>query len=295
MINDSELTEYESRDLLQPIRQGDIFRWRVPDTNDPWRSFGIIITADCDLAHKKHRGYLSYCSVLPLQSFLSLFWLPIDLEKESGRAVNNMLGILTKVMAANSSEFEPIQDPEVLLGWLERRGPNGIVDDLELPHGKERDELSDALQQLALLLQVTQSSDTKLQIQVLARAQTGWRDPNSNEVVKKIANVWKNYANRLARTIPGDLFFLNSLAASLTGGFIVDLRRIGEIRHDEIAIQPMEEPQRPVFRIGRLKENYRYRLTQKLSSVFADIGLPEEYERQCEITLETVGMNLIPR
>ena len=53
-----------------------------PDRDTVWRRFGVIVTADCDVAHRKHRGVLSFCPIVRLEDYIRLFWLPDQLKDQ---------------------------------------------------------------------------------------------------------------------------------------------------------------------------------------------------------------------
>lgn len=60
------------------LRQGDIFAAHPNSANwnDPWRRFGVVLSADCDLAQRKAGRTLVYAPIVGLPTYLSHVWLP---------------------------------------------------------------------------------------------------------------------------------------------------------------------------------------------------------------------------
>src|SRR5206468_2377213 len=70
--------ETERADDDRPIRQGDIVQWEQQDS--PWKSVAVIVTADCDIAQKKHAGILSYVPIVTLVDYWRLITLPKKID-----------------------------------------------------------------------------------------------------------------------------------------------------------------------------------------------------------------------
>lgn len=60
--------------------QGDLIRFK--DTDDPLKSAGIIITADCDLECEKHAGLITLVSIVSAKTLLEKYLLFEHCEKE---------------------------------------------------------------------------------------------------------------------------------------------------------------------------------------------------------------------
>jgi len=287
--------EWVSRDLSEPLRQGDVFRWiGATDATHPWKRYGIVVTADCDVALDKHRGALSYCPVLILEDFLRLFWLPDELSRQLeylyGLVVIDLVGLKQKY----ASQYDQPIDGDVIKGWLERRRPEGIATDLQVPKGIEREALVSRLTICDRLERAPSLTTLADQVSVLAIVKVAGINPSPDKVSAQQDKVWRDIAARIRR-IAGDLFFLNELGHGTTGGFVVYLRRIGEVSEKAIAIDPLTEKHGTsieAVRISRIAPPFRYRLTQKLAAVFADIGLPDNYDVQCEETVHELGITL---
>ena len=146
----------------------------------------------------------------------------------------------------------------------------------------------DELKLLSLLIRQEPDRDARSGLEMLGRAKLNKFSPQSEELQHQLKNIWKNYQAKL-RSLPGDLFFLNEVGPDRSGGFIVYLRRVAELSPEAIAIRPLERNARLATRISRLRPPFRYRLTQQLAAMFADIGLPREYEHRTVATVANLA------
>jgi len=283
-------TEWRPRDRSEPLRQGDIFAWKADTSYDPWRRFGVLVTADCDFARSKHRDILTYCPILRFNDFLSTFWLPADTGKAIDKLAKSVSDRLTPARRQYRPQFDAPVNPSLLPAWLRRRGVSGVLDDIGIPEG-ERGSLSEPLQILLELLMSITAADTRVRLMALAKARLLTPSPSEEKMDKMLASIWKDYEDRI-HSLPGDLFFLNALSPNEQVGYVVYLRRLGEIAPNAIATRPIEEGARGAVRISRLGTPYRYRLTQKPAAVFADIGLPTDYEQRSQQTIRAIGESL---
>lgn len=60
--------------------QGDIIKVVDPAENFSFPPYGIIINADCDIAHCKVDGVLSFVPLLPFEMYFRTFWVPSFIE-----------------------------------------------------------------------------------------------------------------------------------------------------------------------------------------------------------------------
>lgn len=194
-------------------------------------------------------------------------------------------GLLRRLKDRGFTTYEPVREADVLIGWLRRRGSAGIADDLELTDDESRLKLVGLFDCLKRVAEAESSHDLRHQVEVLAEARIYLSGSTPNKLAKARGDIWVRYTDKLLNSTPGDLFFLNELAPGVAGGFVVYLRRLSEIQDGEIAVTPIEARERQAVRVSRLAAPFRYRLTQKLASVFSDIGLPTEYEKRCATTL----------
>jgi hypothetical protein len=79
--------ECERSDPSDPLRQGDIVAAQ-PQTEawkSPWTRFGIILSADCDLAQGKTGPNLVYAPIIGHHTYLADVWLPSEASRLAHR------------------------------------------------------------------------------------------------------------------------------------------------------------------------------------------------------------------
>lgn len=272
----------------RPIRQGDVFQWLTP-SSDPWAQFGVVITADCDIAHEKHRGILSYVPVLLFTEYLAQFYLPRKLET----ALTAVRAQLNKQIRAyqqqNLSAFtEPVSDAAAL-GWVRSVPAQQIADQLGVPQGKTRDKFIALADDYLLSDQALHDGTFKALLDAVLRL----RSRQNADKSKLYTALWREI-DEYATHLPSDAFFIRSLSHNNMGGYVAYLRLVREISHKHIATRYTDLRDSAVIarRISHLGSPYIYSLTQQLATVFSAIGLPTEYEDSRRQLVEQVANNI---
>jgi hypothetical protein len=264
--------------------QGDIFRWLEP-RNDPWQQFGVVVTANCDIAFQKHRGILSYVPLISIKDYLRLFFLPTALRRgvrstaaELGKALiaDEVAEAIRMFQAENLPEFpEPVSDHDALR-WALTMSPGEIADELKIEDLGARKRFEALLSEYQAVESALASEAYSEQWDALVRL----RIRQGSEPGKAVQKLWSEIGARI-RDLPGDCFFLGRLGTVAGEGWIAYLRLVREIQSDSVAVrQPdLKRASTVAMRVARLQSPYIYRLTQQLIGVFASIGLPTEYEK----------------
>jgi hypothetical protein len=255
----------------EDLGQGDVLEW-VPSGTDPWRQFGIIVTADCDLAYDKHAGILSYVPVLCLPDYLRLFYFPRRLESELAKAFVRTSTLIRSLQRELRPNTDPALDDAV--NQLLSRPPRATADALQAAGDRRAKLLSEiaAYQQCRQALE-SRDHDAEIAAFVATRVAQGVNEAAArNSLMKDVQTV--------VCSLPGDGLFLGALSEDHREGYVAYLRLIRETAAPVIALrQPhLSKEGIQARRISRLQSPYVYHLTQRLSSVFAAIGLPTEYE-----------------
>lgn len=245
----------------------------IHQNNDPWRRFGLIVTADCDLAQEKHEGILSYVPIFDLPDYLRLFYFPRRLRTERAKAADQALAVMRRLQSELRPDFaEPVSEDAV--EQMLHRSPTQVADALRTS-GDQRSHLIrliSAIQECDHALD-TLSHDGALEAFASTRvALGGEKEKALNDLMRDV--------QQLLRSLPGDGLFLGSLNADHATGYVAYLRVIRETSEATIALRPAQLELEHVEskRIGRLSSPYIFHLTQRLASVFTAIGLPTEYE-----------------
>ena len=70
------------------LRQGDILRKYKKPMFREGVTWGVVITADCDLANNKHQGHISWLQVIPAKEYWLKFWAPQQLATFSKKKIS---------------------------------------------------------------------------------------------------------------------------------------------------------------------------------------------------------------
>jgi hypothetical protein len=271
------------------IRQGDVFEWLGNDSADPWTKFGVVVTADCDIVHAKHRGVLSYVPLLELRDYLALFHLPAKLQRGAAPIREQLVKVIRMLQAECAPEFSVPLSEEAALRWVAALTVEGVAKELGVPPERNLDDFR-ALAADFALVQTAIAAGTFDQL-FAGLVQVRKRRAKGNDDVH--ASIWKDIEDHISR-LPGDAFFISSLTSHQYAGYVAYLRLVREIDQEHIAIRQTDLRASSVRakRIAALNSPYIYRLTQSLAAVFADIGLPSEYEDARQHLLRRVADDL---
>ena len=271
------MREFEQLEDLDTVAQGDIFEWVEARRARPWHVYGVVVTADCDLALEKHGGFISYVPAMLSDDFI---WARWRLE----RFANPLQAHLERAARRVSARLEPGGEgtglsAEAMRKWLERAKVDGVLDELGVTAAGERANLSNVLKptELLMTLMSRESPDLKLlrsAYEIIKPAFVGDRKLIAADIQKS----WNS--------LPGDLFHLPAIPGADTsdgGGLFLHLRHIRQMSADALSARPdvLRRGAADCRRVARIGAPYRYAMTQALGRVFTDIGLPDAYEARC--------------
>jgi hypothetical protein len=268
--------EFEPELGDSPIRQGDVFKWDDEHTIRPWYQYGVVVTADCDLAQNKTMGRLSYIPALTMEDYIWHFWRDAkfsSVQKSHLAKFTSRLNNRLKKDAHAGGVSE-----EAAWTWLQRKGIDGLLDEIAMTDKGQRSDIkkiADDLVKLSSLLEAKMPDLGLLQVCYAIR-----NPKASPDDVKALAlEVQSSMAS-----LPGDVFFLPHVSDRPDEGIFLMLRNITQCEISEIAIRPDELKfgSAKARRLGRIAAPFRYAITQNLARVFSDIGLPVSYEEKCK-------------
>lgn len=224
------------------ICQGTIIKFC--NENQQEYKYGIIVTGDCDIAQEKHGIYLSYCCIMSLEYYIKKFYI----QKKCKNKLSKIIG----------------QIKEKVFEILNRK-----LDDRAMEHvfSLSRNELDELLKNNGVVEKI---------IDIQNYMHEG---DFSLEEYKKICSPKNKDFEKDIRNFPGDKFFIGNIPdpERNTEGFVVDFRRIKEIKRDEITINYFGNDAK-CFAIANLNSPYKQKMSQALGAMFSDLGLPESYE-----------------
>ncbi len=108
---DALVDEEEAR-----VHQGDVIAWLEPEA--PWKTLGVVVTADCDIVQSKHGGLVSYVPALDLESYLGEILLPKRLRTAREKKLKNVLLTMHGLQRRIDDTAVPLS-AQGLEDWLE--------------------------------------------------------------------------------------------------------------------------------------------------------------------------------
>ncbi|WP_454882635.1 hypothetical protein [Sphingomonas oryzagri] len=271
-------------DSDRPFAQGDILRSASPDAkSEP--SFGLIITADCDIVQSKAADRLTYVEVVTTRAYLERVWIPDQLQKYVKKQVKGAAEELTGLMRRSGLELAMSADQ--LLDWLRDR-PVEAIDKAVNRTGKPLDaKLVKTLTGLRCALGADADRKPLGQWRAL-------RDILGEPVDRQSAD--------LASALAGgggfpDFFLLPELPGASGLGYVALLRFIQTVHADKVFTSEVDariqgQPE-ALHRVGRLTDGIRFAVTQKLAFLFSRIGLPSHYEDACKSAAALAAESLV--
>lgn len=275
--------------------QGDVFEW-LERKDDPWQQFGVIVTANCDILHQKHRGILSYVPVLALEDYLRIFFFPSALRKgvkpiaeQLGRTLlaAEVADAIRAYQAENLPDFpEPVSD-SVALQWALTLTPDSLADELRITASGPRKTFLTLVEDFRMVEAAAAGEAYAAQWDALVRL----RVRQGATAEKAQERIWSEMRASI-KDLPGDGFFLGRLGSVSGHGWIAYLRLVREIQHHRVAVRHSDIRKKDVAakRVARLRSPYIYKLTQQLIDVFAAIGLPSEYEESRSSVVDALSV-----
>jgi len=265
----------------QPLLQGDVFKWASAHHKRPWSTYGVVVTADCDLVKAKTRGMVSYIPALVMEDYIWHHWKEGKFEKvlESASAkfcnrINNRLGKLNA--AAN-----PISQ-NALIQWLDRVGVEGLFEELKITDNGQRKELTLLAGELNSLQALVRSDVPDLDL-----LQTCFclKHKNRKIEIDDLSALADDVQSSIS-SLPGDVFYLPLENEDQEMGLFLMLRHIQQVDITEISLRVADMTLRDTKakRLGRITAPYRYAIIQNLARVFSDIGLPTTYEERRDVS-----------
>ena len=266
-----EITDFDH------LCQGDILQASAEENE----KFGILITADCDLAQDKTHGELNMLEMVTAESFFRDIWPAREHKHLADEILKNSLAKIKEHKSIKSVQNLKLNE-ETLCDWIRSDGHEKICEDL----GKSRqtNQLLPFLKSLEKVL--CNPTPSKTQIFDL------WNELNKSDGYKK---------DRINRAIDpskgqADVFFLPYLPQHAEIGYVTLLRRIRQVDESNVFRNRQEKLRSSsgpgYFRIARLTDNLRFSLVQKMSVLFSRIGHEVDFETELReasnITINTM-------
>ncbi|WP_374382833.1 hypothetical protein [Dongia sp.] len=273
-----------------PLRQGDIIAAH-PSTGawaNPWTRFGIVLSADCDLANGKTGPNLLYLPAVGHAFFLGTVWRneqSKELERKAKPAVEKML-----------NEYGAADKYRALTYWAEQGGTARQIEELERLKkatdikisAKEIVDLWDADQAIQKLSAIgygsTAIDERKALDELFALKQklerTRYDEDRRRSTLEQALDSLRHRTDTwLIRELQG---LDPEMHSGSEYGLVVPLRMISALPAGAIVLDRAEWYSDPTkyLRICRLRGIYKTDLLQKFSNLFVRIGLDDHRDEE---------------
>jgi hypothetical protein len=100
------MQESEQVNPSDPFLQGDIIEVVDQKGEQIAPYYGIIINADCDLAHCKIDGVISYVPIFPFSVYFENFWIPTFVESRLRELIDS-IGQVCGLAFEHADDLQP--------------------------------------------------------------------------------------------------------------------------------------------------------------------------------------------
>ena len=285
----------EDTDFFQPVddrapfRQGDIIRQDGSTADDAIgpSKWGVIITADCDIAQQKMGEYFTYLVIRTARNFVEEVWAAEELAKLENCCTDIAIEEIQRADQTRDPDADPLSRAEVL-DWLRSDGTQSILDALGIANVRLRGKIAIALDVLAAVDAKSEGCETPLQSLRSCWCIEGRKLPEQCGILQ---NALKQ------RQMRAEFMLAPTLPTESELGFVVMIRDVRAIRtrdlyKNRLDLRIADASSSGMYRIGRFSDFIRYAIAQRMANLFSRIGMSAKYETECEaaagLTLESL-------
>lgn len=255
--------EFESTNPTANLRQGDIVRFVRDDLL--LRRFGILLTADCDIAHNKFGENYTLAPVVGAQEYVRNVWAHDYLSLRRHKALRD----ICRLIQDEAPQFRSFKhddmanvlnncDDERLIEASNVRSAHQLKKLLAVYRAAQPLQPTDPLSDVRRFVAATQKNPD-----------AAFRNAIENALVQRRE----------------EFYFLNYLPDTNEIGYIILLRQIETLPRDLVYKTASEmrfaaANGMKAYRTGRLGERIKHSVIEQFANVFNRVGLPPEFEME---------------
>jgi hypothetical protein len=272
---------FQSVSDIAPIRQGDVIQLDARgDDADPF--WGVIVTADCDIAQEKMGEFYTYLRIATAREYVERIWASEELAKASADYGAKSVQMIQDIDRKRDTRVHAMQVSD-LINWIREDGAELVADVVQIVNPTQRKKAVGLFKALALTDEREAEFETPL-----ARLTTCWSHAGKSPKDQK--SQIENALNH--RKMRGDFMFIPTLPNEKRIGFVVLMRDIRSILKSDLYLSRLSlkiakgEP--GFYRIGRFSDFIRYAIAQKMAFLFSRIGMTEVFESEADEAISLV-------
>lgn len=263
---------FASIDDSSPIRQGDIIK-RTSMNKAPETEWGVIVTADCDIANNKMGNYLSFVPIVSAREYVETIWADIKVAALTATLCDKARNLIHKADKSRDPNVAILSSAE-LLSWLKVDGANTILTTLMQSTTEPLSrQLAPTLMALEVLTTPRQGSKTPFE-----RLLTAWRID-----CRSISEQRNSIASALdQKQIRDEYVLIPTLPNQTEIGYVILLRDIRTAHHKDVYLTPFDariDGKSDAFiRTCRFNDALRFAIAQRFARLFFSIGFSKSFE-----------------
>lgn len=258
------------------IHQGDIIKFRD-------NTLGIVITGDCDTKNKKNNNIISFCKIITIEEYFAQYYFIQFISRKEEYIKQKLVKEINEHL--QSKQISGSFTPTTLELWIKRKSIADLFSDIEI------EDTHSTIELLLSLLFALYNQQLENDFKYLSKQLVRFRSyQNSNKTITEHKDEFRSDLKNHILKMPGDWFMINTIQNIEKEGYMVYLRNIYSTEQTSISVSPLDNLHLEFTstRIARLNSPFRYRLTQKLGSVFMDIGLPNEFSTYSDLLIDSI-------
>lgn len=268
------------------IRQGDVVR-KFDSEADSSAQYGIVITADCDIAQRKTNDRMTVVRAVTVQEFIQKYWATWELEKLAEKQIRLIIPFLNAAITKVDNSVSTLTASR-LEDWLATSTPERIFEGLNLQparHGKE----FGCLNALHFWIKFAHDPHDTDGFKALS---------NANSAIGRSHTDVQDRVREALITSGGfqDYLVIPNCPDDNRDGIVVLMREVLTIPAQEFLRSKYQarisDRKAGYMRIGRLTDRVRFAVAQRLAFVFSRIGMEESYEDNCRTLADLVSMEM---
>lgn len=262
------------------IRQGDIIRMMGPASSNTV-IYGVVVTADCDIAQRKAGGQYTWLQILPIKDYIQGPWAEQQLQKLADKHNKALCENLNAQLRRLDGALSPLT-PVTLADWLKTCTAEQIL--LQIT-GKEPAPGQKVLRDLKGLAWALVEGEQS----AFARLEQSWGFFGIEPAKRReaVVNAFKTSGGFQ------DYFVLPELPGADGYGFVVLLRSMSTIMAADLFLTERDarihDKPNAFHRLGRLHDGIRFAIAQRLAFLFSRIGMPSAFESACETSIDILA------
>lgn len=282
--------------MLQPIneaddfRQGDIFILKHQQTAASEASlstYACLLTADCDIAQNKYGDFLSILPIIPADTYIRHVWALDELKKARKKIAQKLAVDINKIIYSLSPAMSGF-DEAGLIELIRNYGPQHLSSICKSGDSEQIGALNASADKIYIFSNAIDAKDDCLRLLIDYK----YEDNKKFNVVNFVSQSVSPQSMR------SECLFVPHMPLSRDVGFVVMLRQIIAANALSVFKNPLEGGRfngsaLGLIRVGRFNDTVRYLVAQRVASLFARIGLAEDFESDAAVAADMVASQTV--